>query len=74
VLGKFGSKLIQTQFESNQTSGFRFSLENSAAKPNSLVLVWEITDHPKWFQTWFTLGWLTTSACVVGSHIFILEV
>jgi hypothetical protein len=49
VLGRFGSKLIQTQFEPNQTSGFRFGLESLAKKPNSLVSVWATADHPKWF-------------------------
>jgi hypothetical protein len=75
VLGKFGSKPIQTQFELNQTSSFRFGLENLAKKPNSLVLVWATTDHPKQFQTRFALDSLAhSSSSVVGFTFFIFTV
>ena len=53
VLGKFGLKPIQTQFEPNRNrvSGFRFG--KFLPKPNSLVSSFSLLKFLKWFQIRF---------------------
>ena len=53
VLGKFGSKLFQTQFKPNPNCAVWFRFGKSWKKPNGLVSSLAILKNPKPFQTQF---------------------